>query len=178
MMRATSTARRCGQVAVVVLLLLLTACGNLGDLSFRQDHRLRFTAPDDRELVERPVTVSWEMTGFRVAPRGSEPASREAGYFALFVDRAPMKPGESLTDLAAADAECVRLSGCPDEQYFADRGIYVTTETSYALPAVPDLDTKDDPQLHTVTVVLLDTDGDRIGESAWYVEFKLPRRSA
>lgn len=160
----------------LVTLLVVTACGNPADLSFRNDHRLRFTAPEHRALTGRPVAIRWEMTGFRVVAPGSESPSRDAGYFAIFVDRAPVKPGQALRDIAAGDRECQRDPTCPDEKYLADHGIYATTQTSYTLTSVPDLPTKERVQLHTVTIVVLDTESRRTGESAWHVEFRLPKR--
>lgn len=157
-------------------MLLAAGCVNLDDMSFRNDHRMTITAPEHRQLTQRPVTVTWQMKEFRVAAPGSEPPSRTAGYFALFVDRAPIPPGGSLADIAASDRNCRRDPDCGSEQYFVDRGIYTATGTTKTLASVPDLPNLDSPQLHTITIVLLDTDGRRIGESAWDVEFKLLTR--
>lgn len=156
--------------------LALTACVDMSQLSFTNDHRLHFTQPAHRALVDRPVEISWTMTDFRVTAPGSEPPTRDAGYFALFVDQAPVAPGHHLADVGAGDPECRRSPGCPDKSYLADHGVYTTTRTSIILSSVSDLAIHDDPQLHTVTVVLLDTASRRIGESAWYVEFELPTR--
>lgn len=156
--------------------VLLTGCVNLSQLQFRVDHDLRFTAPVSRAKISLPVTLQWEVSGFRVAAPGSEPPSDHAGYFALFVDRAPIKPGQTLAAVAGGDASCIASEGCPDAQYLADRQVYQTTQLSYTLRHVNALTgSRDNWQLHEVTIVLLDTSGHRIGEHAYYRDFELKR---
>jgi hypothetical protein len=59
----------------------------------------------------------------------------------------------------------------------AQRGVYATRATSIVLQVVaPLLPSHDKIQVHTLTVILLDSSGRRIGESAWYLEFKLRNR--
>ncbi|MGW1616743.1 hypothetical protein ACWCQZ_46625 [Streptomyces sp. NPDC002285] len=167
---------RLGMLATALMTLAAGGCASPTDLSFTNDHRLRFTAPAHRALVDLPVELHWAMADFRVAAPGSEVASREAGYFALFLDRAPIKPSHKLAEVADSDRECRRDPQCPDEDYYADRGIFTTTRRSITLGSVPDLNTNEAVQLHTITVVLVDTSGRRIGESAWHAEFKLRKK--
>lgn len=151
-------------------------CVNLSQLQFKQDHRLHFTSPDSRAQVQLPVTLSWTMGDFRVAARGSEAPSEHAGYFAVFVDRAPVKPGQTLAVVAKGDPTCRPSEGCPDAAYLRLRGVYTTTAPSLVLRnVVPITSNNDHVQLHEATVVLMDTSGRRIGESAWYRDFKLER---
>jgi len=168
--------RRISAAGAVLATLAAAGCGSMGNLAFTQDHRLAITAPEHRAHIDRPVTLRWQITDFRIAAPSSEPPSRSAGYFALFVDRSPVPPGETTDIVAEGDPECARTPGCPDKRYFAERGIYTTTQNQLTLASVPDLGTHEPNELHTVTIVLLDTEGDRIGESAWYVEFWLPNR--
>ncbi|MDQ1712087.1 MAG: hypothetical protein QOE45_1537 [Frankiaceae bacterium] len=133
---------------------LLSACAPRG-LAFRVDKRVSFRSPRDRATVTLPVTLDWDATGF-------------AGTFAVFLDRTPMPPGRSLRWLARNDVNCVAARGCPDAEYLRERGVYPTTETQLTLAAVPKAGTKN---RHRATIVLLDADGQRIGESAFELEF-------
>lgn len=113
------------------------------------------------------------MTGFAEAPQGAGQPGKDRGYFAIFVDRAPVRPGQTL--LVLADKSCRTTPGCFNPQYLAERGVYTTTSTSITLQQVASLNSYQQVQLHEVTVVLMDTSGRRIGESAWYIDFRLPR---
>jgi hypothetical protein len=158
--------------------VLLSGCGitHLQDLSFRVDNRLHFTAPKARSKTHQPVLVAWTIRDFRVAAPGSEPPSRDAGYFALFVDRTPIKPGQTMHAVASGDPSCKRDPKCPNAAYLAQHEIYTTTDLSMTLPQIPNvLGDKEKVQHHTVTVVLMDTSGHRIGESAWQLDFRIPK---
>jgi hypothetical protein len=166
-------------IVLIAALLSVAGCTDVSQLQFQVDHKVKMLAPKDRAKTTLPVTVRWELDGFRVAgPHSGEPPSKDAGYFALFVDRAPIKPGQTLAAVAGDDSSCIVSQGCPDRQYLADRQVYVTTHLSYKLRRVFNIsDNNDDWQLHDVTIVLLDTAGRRIGEHAYYRDFKLKRDS-
>jgi hypothetical protein len=162
--------------ALAVALAVVTGCGitHLQDLQFRVDKRLHFTSPADRALVHQPLTVSWTMDDFTVEPQGSAPASRDAGYFAVFVDRSPVKPGHTMKDVASGDNYCKQSPSCPDRSYLRQHQVYTTTSTHVRLGLIPALaNDHEDVQLHTVTVVLMDTAGHRIGESAWELDLRI-----
>jgi hypothetical protein len=164
-----------GAVAAV---LGLSGCGltHLHDLSFRVDERLTFTSPESRATVRQPVTVSWTMRDFRVAALGTAPPSDDAGYFAVFVDRTPIKPGQTMKSVAGDDLACQSDPKCPNRSYLRQHLVFTTTETSLKLPLIPDLTgIKADVQLHRITVVLMDTAGHRIGESAWERDVRIPK---
>ena len=146
------------------------------DLNFTVDQRLQFQSPPARALVTSPVTVRWTMSGFRAEPAGSGPARPDVGYFAVFVDRAPIRPGQTMRAVATGDEVCLHRTGCPDAAYLAARQIYTTTSTSVNLPQVPPLaGNAERVQYHSVTVVLMDTTGHRIGESAWELDLRMRR---
>lgn len=145
-------------------------------MAFTQDHRVHFTTPPSRALVSVPVTVRWTVEGFGIAPAGSAPPSTGHGYFAVFLDRAPVRPGQSLYVLA--DRSCKKTPGCFNAQYLAGKGVYTTTVPTLTLTSVPSLDSYEKTQLHEITVVLMDTAGRRIGESAWYLDFRMGKRPA
>lgn len=166
-----------GLVIAAAAMAALVACADWSQLGFRQDQRLQFTSPQSHRLVELPLTLSWSMDDFRIVKRGSAPPDPAAGYFAVFVDTAPMKPAQTMRDLMADDPACTGDPKCPDKADLADRGIYTTTKTKLVLRAVAPLSPDEPVELHDVTVVLLDSEGRRIGESAWNIQFKLENRT-
>ncbi|HET6809707.1 MAG TPA: hypothetical protein VFH50_01705 [Acidimicrobiales bacterium] len=161
-----------------LLVLAAAGCGvaHPQDLNFTVDKRLQFQSPPARALVAAPVTVRWTMAGFRVEPEGSAPSRPDAGYFAVFVDRAPIRPGQTMRAVATGDQVCLHQAGCPDAAYLAARQIYTTTATSLTLQQIPPLSGNvQRVQYHSVTVVLMDTTGHRIGESAWELDLRTRR---
>jgi len=146
------------------LAALLGACSS--NLNFRVDNRLHWDAPAVRALVTLPLPIAWTMT------------DRPAGSFAVFVDRAPVRPGRTLSSVAAGDRACRSDRSCPDAEYLSQRQVYATNAPSMILTHVaPLLASKDGVQVHQVTIVLLDPSGRRIGESAWTREFRLRKVS-
>jgi hypothetical protein len=163
-------------VSVVGLVAATAACVPQG-LALVQDERVEIVAPEARTTVRVPVTIRWRVEGFRIT--GNDGRAREdAGYFGVFVDRAPVSPGKPLSWVAHDDRRCASTPGCPDATYLADHGTYAVTTTSFTLPVLPDLDAYKGHELHEVTVVLVDGTGHRIGESAWYVDFYFDRPGA
>ena len=145
-------------------------------LSFVEDDRVSILEPGDRDNVELPMTVRWSVEDFRVTgPTGT--ATSDAGYFAVFVDRAPQRPGRTVESLARGDAACEVDPACPDEAYFASRGVYTTAETEITIDFIPDLTEGDNRDFHEITIVLLNGEGERIGESAFRVEFEVAREA-
>jgi hypothetical protein len=176
--RTALRARRTVPGAVLLAALSLTGCGltHLQDLNFRVDNRLHFLAPKDRSTVTRPFTVSWAMSDFRTAAKGSEPPTRDAGYFAVFVDRTPIKPEQTMRSLVSNDQACQLDPTCPNRSYLEGLGVYLTTGTSLRLTQVPNVaGDREKLQQHSITVVLMDTSGHRIGESAWELDVRMAR---
>lgn len=171
--RATAT------VAVVASGVVLTGCGieHINELAFRVDHRLHFVAPKSRSEVRNPVTIRWTMRDFRIAAAGSQPPGRDAGYFALFVDRAPIKPGDTLRSVGHGNPFCRQdPASCLTTSYLHNQGVYTTTGESLTLSDVTNIvGNRQSVQLHTFTIVLMDTGGHRIGESAWELDLQMHR---
>jgi hypothetical protein len=149
-------------VLAAALSTTTSACGLRG-LDFVQDDRVEITSPRDRAEVRLPVTVRWEATGFE-------------GTYAVFVDRAPVPPGQPLSWLAREDELCAETPDCPNETWFRDRDVYATSATELTIEELPDLTDEERRDFHEATVVLLDGDGRRIGESAFTVEFQVAHR--
>ena len=122
------------------------------------------------------MTVRWTYDRFTVTgPDGGRDPHR--GYFAVFVDRAPVPAGKDLGWLARNDRSCRTVATCPDEQYLADRHVFTTTTPEITFDQLPLPAFHKGLEDHTITVVLLDGTGHRVGESAWYVDFRLRRSS-
>lgn len=165
----------CVALALVCAAGPLSSCQTRG-LAFTKDNRLTITEPFPRERVSTPFTVRWSMRDFdAVGLDGSSNPRR--GVFAVFVDRAPMPVGRDLRWLARDDSSCSHDPRCPDVEYLRDHGVLVTASTSVTVSVLPaQLDGVGDEQ-HHITIVLLDGQGRRIGESAWYRAFTSRRLS-
>lgn len=160
----------------------VSAC-NIGDLSFRNDHRVQVSEPAERVTLPLPVTVRWTVKDFHVTGPSGSP-DRQSGYFAVFFDSTPMPPGESMAWVANQDQSCAHTPGCPDADWLAFRGIYTTSNTYVTVANLADTRTPSSvdsrrrgPEGHRATIVLLNGEGDRIGESAFTVNFFLDRGS-
>lgn len=154
---------------------LVAGSCSVGDLQFRNDHRLDFTAPDARENVELPITIRWSMDDFE--PVGLDGSTGDGrGAFAVFVDHAPMPVGKDLDWLGRDIPDCDASAECPSDQQLADRDVYVTTATELTLERLPEPGGRVGKEQHFVNIVLLDGSGRRIGESAWYLPFTTDRR--
>ena len=159
----------------LVSCLPLAGCAVEG-LAFEQDDRLEFVGMEYREKVTLPFTIRWRVHDFEITgPNGQ--SSSDAGYFEVVFDKQPQPPGEDLEYFARDDIACVRSDKCPNRKYLAQRGIYTTTDTSFTvknLPPAPGVELdRGEPDIHDVTVVLLDGQGRRIGESSWWIPFEI-----
>ena len=153
----------------LVPLLACSACVPQG-LNFKVDKRVEIGAPRNDAVVSFPFTLRWSVRDFDVVEPGT-PVREAAGYFAVFIDSTPMGPGKSLHALREKDATCE--GDCTDATYFAERGIYTTTDTRLVVKELPP---GDDKKTHRATVVLLNSQGARMGESAWHVNFRVPEQ--
>jgi hypothetical protein len=162
------------RVAVLLVAFLLPGCGFRG-LNFIADDRVTFIAPDDRAEVRLPLTVSWRVRDFEVTGNDGR-RRRDAGYFGVFVDRAPQPPSQTLDWIVRDDARCRDRTAC-DEAYLAQLNIHSTTETTFEIDRLPtpSSDAVRRREFHEVTVVLLDGSGRRIGESAFTRQFEVDR---
>jgi hypothetical protein len=161
------------RAVLAVAFLVSASCAH--GLAFVQDTRVEIVAPKSHATVTTPVTVRWRIERFHVTgPDGrSEPS---AGYFGVFVDQAPVPPGKTLAWVAHGDNRCRPDQGCPDAAYLAERDVFSTTQTSFTLSELPNLQAYHGHESHEVTIVLLDGRGARIGESAWYATFSYDRK--
>lgn len=161
--------------SLVLMTAALSSCAIQG-LAFEQDDRIAFIAPDYRQKVTLPFTIEWSVEDFELTgPTGI--STKDAGYIEILFDKQPQPPGEGVAYFARDDVSCRQTHGCPDKKYLADRGIFTTANSYFTVRALPpapgvELD-RGDADIHNVTLVLLDGEGRRIGESAWSTYFEV-----
>jgi hypothetical protein len=165
-------------VALACAVIVLSGCAMQG-LNFVQDNRVTITAPRDRAQVKFPVTVAWTVEDFEVTGRDGRRRT-DAGLFGVYVDRAPQPPQRTQNWLLRDDPLCPTTPGCPNKTFLAERNIHSTTATTFkieTLPAPPTEEAQRRREFHEVTIALLNGRGERIGESAFTVEFEVDRGS-
>jgi hypothetical protein len=165
--------RRLLAALALIPALTCSACAPQG-LAFRVDKRVHITAPKDEATVRLPLTLRWEVRDFEVVEPGTS-VRRGTGYFAVFFDKTPMKPGKTLKSLRDKDVVCE--DPCTEDTYFPARGMYTTTNTELVIDKMP-LGKEADGKSHRLTIVLLDGEGRRIGETAFHVNVTIPAENS
>jgi hypothetical protein len=127
---------------LLVLVVALTGC--LEDRSFHVDDDIRFIEPVEGDFASSPLLVKW--TGGPTKTRS----------WALFVDRAPIRPGTSIDDLEVQERENLFLS---DGQELT---LDLVPPRAVAVASRRDR--------HRLVLVPLDAKGRRVGEEAASVE--------
>lgn len=167
---------RRGPSALGCLAAVVLAAG-CGDIELERDGRVGFLAPPERARVELPLVLRWsvERQDFRATGFDGSRSGRR-GVFAVFVDSAPMRPGQHLDSLADRDRSCRASPGCPDTAWLAEHGVYLTTRPQLVLRGLPADSGRRAPagRRHQATLVLLDGRGVRTGEGAWIRSFVAP----
>ena len=137
-------------VGVLVAAALATQLTGCQQYLFRQSDRLEITTPANHSTVHQPLAISWQAHDF--SPPGD-------GQFAVFVDRDPVAPGDNLSEIPTRDRD----------------GIYLLDTPSLHIDVLSPLTGVDPAEQnhHDVTVVMLDRQGNRIGEYAGFTEFTL-----
>ena len=147
---------------VVAVGLCLSGCAS--GASFVADDRVDMIRPAENAEVGLPFEVAWT-------------ADDVDGSFAVFFDRSPLARGRSLASLVDEDDPCREVAGCPDANWLAERHIYVTDGSRVRVEQLPDLRSNNHAKdRHYLTVILLDENGERVGESAFTTEFVVERR--
>jgi len=142
----------------VALAALVAGCG-YGPHRLTRDPALSFTEPAAQETISLPYTFSWE------------PTERADRYVVLF-DATPMKPGSDLLSLVPKSDPCRSDSSCPTPDWLTRHSVYVVERPQVTVDSLQDRSGgQREHDLHTVTVVLLDAAGHRVGEFAIQQEF-------
>jgi hypothetical protein len=155
------------RVAVTLLAVaVLPACGVSG-LSFVQDDRVDIIRPNDRDTIDLPLRVDWTAKDFPVGPG--------QGSFGVFIDRSPQPSGKTLAWIFRGDDACRgRGNLCASEEFLSQRNVFRTTRSDFTVEQVTKLSGSQSGRLlHELTIVLLDEQGERVGEGAWSVQFEV-----
>jgi len=166
---------RCARLATVLLLCATSACSVRG-LDLKTDKRLSFISPKDRSKVTLPLTISWSVKDFTVTgPDGAQ--KDDAGYFGIYVDRTPQPPELDQVWLLRDDFDCKRQQTCAHADVLAGQNIYSSKQTHFTIERLPLPPTSSVKrrEIHEVTVALLNGRGERIGESAFRLQFEVDR---
>jgi hypothetical protein len=153
------------RILALVLCTALTGCSVQG-LAFRKDERLRILNLEDRSSIEIPFDLHFTFDG--------ELSADGVAAFGVLVDWTPPPPGRSLASLLDDDPTCRGPAGCPDG-YLERNRIVITTDTTFLLDNVPVGTSRQERRgFHELTIVLVDADGRRLGETAAFARFRTP----
>lgn len=150
-------------LGALAVLATLTGCGGVSGAVVADDS-LEIVSPAPLDVVSTPFEVRWE----------GEPGTGRS--FAVFIDRRPIAPGQSLEE--AFEEACDDAAGCPDESFLSARGVHVTEENELEIVLLSPrggIDGATDLDVHRATIVLVDDDGVRRGEQSWSTEFRVQR---
>jgi hypothetical protein len=148
---------------LVCALGVMTACASRAEL---RGDQISFSSPKELALVSAPFTLRW-------ATHDRPP---QAARYGVFVDRPPMKPGDSVRDLFGE--QCRATPGCPDEMLLRTLGIYLTPNSEAVISTMPILGgvaRRAAHPVHQVTVVYLDRRGRRVGGYAFTTSLRAAR---
>ena len=162
---------RIGCRAVAVTVLISGAGGCASQPLWRTDRHVSIVTPQPLQLVSAPMTLSWRTHDL-------PSSSRE---FAVFIDRQPIRPGQSLRAIASHDQSCLHTPGCPNAAYLRARNVFLTGATSVSIPYFADVSgiaARDRPSVHQATVILIDASGHRVGEYVYTVQFRVADSNA
>lgn len=162
--------------AVNICALLMAGCA-INGLNFVEDKRVTIVSPRDRAKVKLPVTIRWKVHDFKITGRDGS-RRIDAGYFGVYVDQNPQPPDKDQASLVRNTEACRLNPGCPGKEFLASINIHSTTETKFTIEKIPEPRTdtaQKRREFHEVTVVLLNGRGERIGESAFNLEFEVDR---
>lgn len=152
-----------------VAMALLGGCGITridAPISFSADRRLSIDHPRPEDEVGLPLEMRWTADDVDLS---------DGTHFALFVDRPPVPPDRVVRQRVCTEGEELPpqigefRKVCKDDRLT----IFFTDETSFRFSCFePRFDApKRTRNSHTVTVVLVDADGRRIGTAADSVKF-------
>ena len=163
-------------VVIAVCAQLMAGCA-INGLNFVQDKRVTIVSPRDRAKVKLPVAIRWKVHDFRITGRDGS-RRIDAGYFGVYIDQSPQSPEKTQASIVRNTEGCRLNPECPNKEYLASLNIHSTTETQFTIESIPEPRTDTAQrrrEFHEVTVVLLNGRGERIGESAFKLEFEVDR---
>lgn len=158
-------------LVLLVSALVAAGCGITrvdAPITFSADRRLEITSPSAEESVDLPVQVRWDVEDFQLT---------DGNHFGLFVDRVPIGPRRSVRLRVCTEGEKLPpqigsfRKVCEDDR----ETVFFTDERSFRFRCFdPQFDRpKRTRDLHSVSVVLLDRNGRRVGEAVDTVKFRV-----
>jgi len=142
-------------VAAVALLVSGSACRTSG-LAWREDRRLRIDTPKQNAVVTLPLEVRWHVRDLPKSLQG------RAYSYVLFLDRFPQAPGQTLQHFDAGSKNLTQ----------SRVGIIEAREERHVFTTIPPHDARQRDK-HELTVILLDDQGRRVGETAGFLTFRI-----
>jgi hypothetical protein len=143
---------------VALLAVVLVACsGSPGRL--QADSRVRILEPKPGSTVNGPVVIRWSST--------FEPGEGSGRWFMVYVDAAPIPPGQSA--LVAAIQPCDTVPICLGTGAISGPNVFLTDAHSIDVGSLP---AGAGPE-HRFTIVLVDEQGAREGDVAWTASFRV-----
>jgi hypothetical protein len=162
--KSKRTSRPFWFVFAIVVFSILAALGfSASGLQWRTNPDFKITQPAAAAHLSLPVTLKWTSPTTELIKPGTH---RPGVYFAVFIDRAPLRPGQNLSTLV--DDTCKRTPGCANQQYFENKFVFFTGAPHLVIPFLPQ------QTLHTATIVLMNQYNNRVGESFATVSFNVP----
>ena len=147
-----------GVLLLVIVLLVAGACsGSPGRL--RADQRVRILEPKPGSSFTGPVTIRWSSR--------FDPGEASGLWFVVYVDAAPVPPGQSA--LVAATEPCDTVPACLARGGLAGPNVFLTADHRIDVGTLPG---GAGPE-HRLTIVLVDAKGIRQGAVAWNASFRI-----
>jgi hypothetical protein len=141
---------------VLAVIVVAAACsGSPGPL--RADQRVRILEPAPGSTVTGPVVIRWSST--------FEPGAASGRWFVVYLDAAPVAPGQSA--LVAAAEPCATVPACLELGALNGPSAFLTDGRSI------DAGSLIAGAAHRLTIVLVDEHGVRDGAVAWNASFRV-----
>ena len=150
---------------ILVGAIVLAGCRTTG-LLFTKGSEFRILTPKSAATVTLPLEVSWSDTG----------AAAHGDRFAVFLDQGPISPGENLENLLPNT--CKQNPLCKSASYLTSLNVYITSHHSLVLDGLPDGGVTGQTtgrETHSVTVVVINRAGTRVGEEFAAIDFVYDR---
>jgi hypothetical protein len=145
---------------------LLTGCRTSG-LLFSKNANFRILSPHSSSAVTLPMTIAWTAKG----------VYKPGDSFAVFLDRGTIRPGQNV--LSVLPDTCKQNPSCSRQSYFQQVNVWITSQPSLMLNALPESSLtghSTGKENHSITVVILNNRGARLGEAFASADFVFVRK--
>jgi hypothetical protein len=165
-----SSIRRTALLLFVVACIGVTATGcRLSGLAFQKDESFKIFSPRQDSTVSLPVTLHWQRRSLSAGER-----------YAVFVDRAPVAPGDPLSSIVNEDDPCRFTQTCATKLFLESRNVYRTAAPRLVIESIAttdELSRSNARDTHEAVIVVIDARNRRIGEKSYAVDFRIRRGS-